>query len=422
MVSSAHFQTAAFGPPAAHARPMLYPLLRRALFALDPEQAHRAAFSSLDIAAKFGVPQAFLPKVPPDPVQLMGLAFPNRIGLAAGLDKNAEHIDGLATLGFGFIECGTVTPRPQPGNPRPRLFRLPEAQALINRMGFNNDGVGRFLDNAARASFRGVLGLNIGKNFDTPNDRAIDDYLACLRAVYARASYVAINISSPNTKGLGELQAEGALAPFLRTLKEAQSALADEHGKYTPIVLKIAPDLEPIVHERIARLLLMHRIDGVIATNTTISRTAVVGLTGATEVGGLSGRPLRAQSTAVVRRQARRRDSHHRSGRHLRRRRRAGKIRCRCEPRAGLHRARLSRSRAGRGMRSGADAAWRPAAPFCAPSIRWRRGSRLSARARGCAHRHRQRRCPPGCGTSPQARPRRRRASACRAGRSPSRW
>src|SRR5581483_2208331 len=169
---------------------MLYSAFRPLLFALDPEQAHRAVFSSLDVAARLGVASLLVPRVPASPVRVMGLDFPNRIGLAAGLDKNAEHIDGLARLGFGFIECGTVTPRAQPGNPRPRLFRLIEAEALINRMGFNNEGLEPFLQNAARASFRGILGLNIGKNFDTPNERAVDDYLTCLRAVYERASYV----------------------------------------------------------------------------------------------------------------------------------------------------------------------------------------------------------------------------------------
>ena len=280
---------------------MLYPLFRPMLFTLDPEQAHHAAFASLDIAAKLGLPQALLPSIPPDPVTAMGLVFPNRVGLAAGLDKNAAHIDGLATFGFGFIECGTVTPRAQPGNPKPRLFRVVEAQALINRMGFNNDGVARFLENASRASWRGVLGLNIGKNFDTPNERAADDYVMCLRAVYQRASYVAINVSSPNTKGLRDLQSERALAALLATLKQEQAALADAHGKYTPLVLKIAPDLEHGDLQAVARLLVTHRIDGVIATNTTVSRAAIHGLPRAEEAGGLSGGPLRAQATATVR-------------------------------------------------------------------------------------------------------------------------
>jgi dihydroorotate dehydrogenase len=235
----------------------------------------------------------------------MGLDFPNRVGLAAGLDKNAAHIDALASLGFGFIECGTVTPRAQPGNPKPRLFRLPAAEALINRLGFNNDGVDRLLANVARASWRGILGLNIGKNFDTPNARAADDYLTCLRAVHARASYVTVNVSSPNTKGLRDLQSEEALGALLTALKAEQAALAQRHGKYTPLAIKIAPDLAPAAIEGIARLLVRHAVDGVIATNTTLARGGVAGLPGAAEAGGLSGRPLRAQATAVVRTLAR---------------------------------------------------------------------------------------------------------------------
>ena len=283
---------------------MIYPFFRPLLFALDPETAHGMAFASLDVAARLGLVQALVARPLPSPVTAMGLQFPNRIGLAAGLDKNAAHIDGLAALGFGFIECGTVTPRPQPGNPRPRLFRLPEAEALINRLGFNNDGVERFLDNVSRASWGGILGLNIGKNFDTPNARAADDYIACLRAVYARASYVTVNISSPNTKGLRELQSGNALGALLGVLKAEQKALADRHGKYTPIAVKIAPDLTTRGIEGIARLLVRHAVDGVVATNTTIERDEVEGLPRADEAGGLSGRPLRARATAVVARLA----------------------------------------------------------------------------------------------------------------------
>ncbi len=279
----------------------MYPFLRPVLFALDPETAHDLAFAGLDAAARLGLARAFARRVAASPVTAMGLDFPNRIGLAAGLDKNAAHIDGLAAFGFGFIECGTVTPRAQPGNPKPRIFRLPQAEGLINRMGFNNDGVECFLANAARASWRGILGLNIGKNFDTPNARAVDDYVAAFRAVGQRASYVTVNISSPNTKGLRELQAEEALVALLRALKAEQSTLADRHGKYTPLAIKIAPDLTRGAIEGIARLLIRHRIDGVIATNTTTARDAVRGLRNADEAGGLSGRPLREQSTAVVR-------------------------------------------------------------------------------------------------------------------------
>ena len=279
---------------------MIYPFFRPLLFTLDPETAHDMAFASLDVAARFGIAQALARSVPPSPVTAMGLRFPNRVGLAAGLDKNAAHIDGLAAFGFGFIECGTVTPRPQPGNPKPRLFRIPEAEALINRLGFNNDGVERFLANAGRASWRGILGLNIGKNFDTPNARAADDYLACFRAVHARASYVTVNVSSPNTKGLRDLQSEEALAALIVALKREQKLLADKHGKYTPIAVKIAPDLTAPAIAGIARLLVRHEVDGVVATNTTVVRDAVRGLPHADEAGGLSGRPLRAQATAVV--------------------------------------------------------------------------------------------------------------------------
>jgi dihydroorotate dehydrogenase len=280
---------------------MLYQVFRPALFALDPESAHELAFGGLDLGARCGVAGLVLPRAAPSPVRAMGIDFPNRIGIAAGLDKNAEHIDGIAALGVGHIECGTVTPRAQPGNPRPRVFRLVSAEALINRMGFNNGGVERFLANAARARWTGVLGLNIGKNFDTPNDRAIDDYLTCLRAVYVRASYVAVNISSPNTKGLRDLQAEGALTALLKALKREQALLADRHGKYTPMAIKIAPDLEPSAIRGIARLLVAHHVDGVIATNTTVSRAAIRGNPRSDETGGLSGRPLRDQATAVVR-------------------------------------------------------------------------------------------------------------------------
>jgi dihydroorotate dehydrogenase len=282
----------------------LYPFFRPALFSLDPETAHDAAFRSLDVAAKCGIAGLVLPRVPPSPVTVMGLVFPNRVGVAAGLDKNAEHIDGLAAFGFGHIECGTVTPRAQPGNPRPRLFRIVEAEALINRMGFNNGGVESFLRNAHRARWRGVLGLNIGKNFDTPNEHAVDDYLTCLRAVYQRASYVTVNVSSPNTKGLRDLQAEEALAALLASLKAEQGRLAQRHGKYTPLALKIAPDLEPAAIEGIARLVIRHEVDGIVATNTTVSRADVKSLPHANETGGLSGRPLREQATAVVRRLA----------------------------------------------------------------------------------------------------------------------
>jgi len=284
---------------------MLYPFVRPLLFKLDPEAAHDLTLAALDAAAVTGIAQVTAPRLPSSPVDAMGLAFPNRVGLAAGLDKNAAHIDGLASLGFGFIECGTVTPRPQPGNPRPRLFRLPEADALINRLGFNNAGVDAFVHNISRARFGprsgGILGLNIGRNFDTPNERAFEDYLTCFRAVHGYASYVAVNVSSPNTAGLRELQREAALEMLLAALKGAQKKLADQHGKYTPIAVKIAPDLSAEELRALARLLVAHAIDGVIATNTTVDRAAVAGLPHAEETGGLSGRPLRDKATAAIR-------------------------------------------------------------------------------------------------------------------------
>jgi dihydroorotate dehydrogenase len=245
--------------------------------------------------------------VPPDPVEVMGLKFPNPVGLAAGLDKNGDHIDALASLGFGFLEIGTITPRPQPGNPRPRLFRIPEKQAIINRMGFNNEGVEKLLANVAAAQFPkrgGILGINIGKNFDTPIENAADDYLLCLDRVYDAASYVTVNISSPNTKNLRELQKDDALDALLGSLKAAQARLADQHGKYVPLALKIAPDLEDTQIQAIADLLRQHRMDGVIATNTTLSRAGVEGLPNAGETGGLSGAPVFDISTAVTKKLA----------------------------------------------------------------------------------------------------------------------
>ena len=278
---------------------MFYPLLRPALFSLDPEDAHRFTLASLDVAHALGLLK-LLPRATGKPVHVMGIDFPNAVGLAAGMDKDGAHIDALAALGFGFIEIGTVTPRPQPGNPKPRLFRLPSAQAIINRMGFNNLGVDELVKNVAASRFRGVLGINIGKNKDTPNERAVDDYLACLDKVYVHASYVTVNISSPNTQGLRELQKDEALDSLLSAIKLRQSELAQQHGKYVPIALKIAPDLDDAQIAAIAALLMMHRIDAVIATNTTLARDAVAGLPNADEAGGLSGAPVRNASTRVI--------------------------------------------------------------------------------------------------------------------------
>jgi dihydroorotate dehydrogenase len=279
----------------------LYPLVRPLLFALDPEAAHAVAFRALDAAAAAGLAQRAAPRLPASPVSVMGLEFPNRVGLAAGLDKNAAHLPGLATLGFGFLEAGTVTPRAQPGNPRPRMFRLAEADALINRLGFNNEGVERFVANVGRSGYRGVLGANIGRNFDTSNERAADDYVACLRAVYPIAGYVTVNVSSPNTEGLRDLQSEDALSALLDRLNGERLDLAQRHGRRVPLAVKLAPDLDTRAIGGIARLLVRHHADAVIATNTTLARDGVSGMPHAEESGGLSGRPLRERSTAVIR-------------------------------------------------------------------------------------------------------------------------
>ena len=283
---------------------MLYSLARPFLFALDPEVAHDLALASLKLLERGGMASTLADAGPAQRVKLMGLEFPNALGLAAGLDKNGEYIDALAALGFGFIEIGTVTPRPQPGNPKPRMFRLPEAQALINRLGFNNHGVERLIANVLRARYRGILGINIGKNFDTPIERAADDYEFCLAKVYAHASYVTVNVSSPNTKDLRQLQGADELGALAGKLKTEQTRLADAHGRYVPLVLKIAPDLDDAELEAIAKCLLRHKLDGVIATNTTVSRAGVAGLRHAGESGGLSGAPLRDVSTEVVRKLA----------------------------------------------------------------------------------------------------------------------
>ncbi|MBS0510387.1 MAG: quinone-dependent dihydroorotate dehydrogenase [Proteobacteria bacterium] len=277
---------------------MLYDIVRPFLFSLDPETAHNFTIGMLNVAGRV-LPAA--QPAPGEPVDVMGLRFPNRIGLAAGLDKNGEAIDGLARLGFGFLEIGTITPRPQPGNPRPRMFRLPEVRGIINRMGFNNHGVDVLVANVKAARFKGILGINIGKNFDTPIERAADDYLACLDKVYPLASYVTVNISSPNTKNLRQLQGESELDELLGKLKAAQTRLADMHGRYVPLTLKIAPDLEPAQVINIADALRRHRIDGVIATNTTIARDKVQGVRFGEQTGGLSGAPVFEASTAVVR-------------------------------------------------------------------------------------------------------------------------
>jgi dihydroorotate dehydrogenase len=277
-----------------------YPLLRPLLFRLDAETAHTVTLKLLNAAYISGLSKLVYPPVSDNPVNVMGLSFKNPVGLAAGLDKNGDYIDALATLGFGFIEIGTVTPRPQPGNPKPRLFRLPEHQAIINRLGFNNLGIDHLLAKVKQSDYKGVLGINIGKNFDTPMEHAVDDYLIGLRKAYPAASYITINISSPNTQNLRQLQQGDESRKLISALKEEQLNLQQGHGKYVPLALKIAPDLTTEDITRIAKLLLEFEIDGVIATNTTISRDMIANHPLAHETGGLSGSPVKAKSTAVV--------------------------------------------------------------------------------------------------------------------------
>ncbi len=277
-----------------------YTLVKPLLFQFDAERAHDITLKSLKWAEKSGLLHLY-PNAPKSISRhVMGIDFPNAVGLAAGLDKNGAVIDGMSALGFGFIEIGTITPRPQPGNPKPRLFRVTEANGIINRFGFNNLGVDNLIENVKGAKYKGVLGINIGKNFDTPNERAVDDYLLCMQKVYAHAHYITVNISSPNTKNLRDLQEKEALSSLLSSLKLEQSKLAEKHGKYVPITLKIAPDLNHEQVVEIANLLMQHQIDGVIATNTTLSRDAVKGMHNAEETGGLSGAPVKQQSTIVI--------------------------------------------------------------------------------------------------------------------------
>ncbi|TCB72779.1 quinone-dependent dihydroorotate dehydrogenase [Acinetobacter sp. ANC 4216] len=276
---------------------MLYSLARPLLFSLAPERAHELTLSLLKSAHRMGMMRQ---NVASKPVTCMGIEFPNPVGLAAGLDKNGAYIDALAGLGFGFIEIGTITPRPQSGNPHPRLFRLPEAKAIINRMGFNNDGVDKLIENVKAAKFKGILGINIGKNADTPVENAVDDYLICLEKVYNYASYITVNISSPNTKNLRSLQSGDALTELLQTLKKRQLELAEEHQHYVPLVLKVAPDLSNEDIQFIAKQLIQFKIDGLIVTNTTLSREGVENLKYGNEAGGLSGAPVFEKSTACL--------------------------------------------------------------------------------------------------------------------------
>ncbi|MEO5596711.1 MAG: quinone-dependent dihydroorotate dehydrogenase [Lysobacteraceae bacterium] len=278
----------------------MYRLARPFLFAMDAEAAHGLGLKAIEAAYRSGMNPLLATKPKPLAVSAFGVQFPNPVGLAAGLDKNGAHIDALLALGFGFIEIGTVTPRAQMGNPKPRMFRLPGQQAVINRLGFNNDGVDALVRNVERARRRGVLGINIGKNADTPNERAIDDYLICLERVYALADYVTVNISSPNTQGLRDLQQGDALHALISRLRDAQETLAARHGRRTPMLVKIAPDLEDTEIDAIAATLLDAGVDGIIATNTTVSRALIQGNRLAAETGGLSGKPLYTKSTAVL--------------------------------------------------------------------------------------------------------------------------
>lgn len=279
----------------------MYSLSRRLLFKLSAETAHELTIDLLGAAGRLGLPKRVVKQPASLPINIMGLDFPNPVGLAAGLDKNGDAILGLSGLGFGFIEIGTVTPRPQPGNPKPRLFRLPAAEGVINRMGFNNLGVDHLLGRVKNANFSGVLGINIGKNADTPVENAADDYLLCMDKVYNSASYITVNVSSPNTPGLRSLQFGDSLRNLLNTLRERQEELTVLHGKRVPLAIKIAPDMTDEEIIDVANILVETGMDAVIATNTTLSRVGVEGLPHGDEAGGLSGAPVREKSTHVVR-------------------------------------------------------------------------------------------------------------------------
>lgn len=279
----------------------MYSLAKPFLFAFDAETAHGMGLRAIEAAYRSGLNPLLSRKPEPLATEAFGLQFGNPVGLAAGLDKNGAHVDALGSLGFGFIEVGTTTPRPQPGNPKPRMFRLPEHEAVINRLGFNNDGVDALVRNVERARYGGVLGINIGRNRDTPNERAVDDYLFCLERVYARAGYVTVNISSPNTQGLRDLQEERVLSRFVGTLREAQERLAAQHGTRKPMLLKIAPDLTEAEMDGIAEVATATGIDGLVCTNTTIDHAAVTAHRHGGEAGGVSGRPVFERSTAVLR-------------------------------------------------------------------------------------------------------------------------
>lgn len=278
---------------------MFYELARKALFSIDPETAHELSLESLRLGHRLGATR-LLCRSHRQPVTCMGLEFPNPVGMAPGMDKNGDYFEALGDLGFGFVEIGTVTPRPQPGNPRPRVFRLTDAQGMINRLGFNNKGVDHLVRRVKNHQFKGILGINIGKNFDTPIENAADDYLHCLEKVYPYADYITVNISSPNTKNLRDLQGEDELDGLLGSISERRSELADEHGRRVPLAVKVAPDLEDDTLPVIAEVVSRHRMDAVIATNTTITRDGVEGLKHAEETGGLSGAPLKPKADKVL--------------------------------------------------------------------------------------------------------------------------
>lgn len=278
----------------------MYNLARKALFCLDAETSHELTLDMLGAGERLGLIRPFVKPIPANPVEVMGLTFPNPVGMAAGLDKNGDCFNALGQLGFGFVEIGTITPRPQPGNPKPRLFRLPEHQGIINRMGFNNKGVAHLVEQVKRRRYSGILGINIGKNFDTPVEKAADDYQLCMQAVYEYADYITVNISSPNTPGLRDLQFGESLKSLLETVKAEQLDLEKAHNRYVPIAVKIAPDMDEVAIQQVAEVLINSGLDGVIATNTTISREGVEGSKNADEAGGLSGAPVRDKSTEVI--------------------------------------------------------------------------------------------------------------------------
>lgn len=278
----------------------MYELARKALFCLDAETSHELALDLLGAGERLRLIQPLIKDIPSDPVEVMGITFDNPVGLAAGLDKNGDYFNALGQLGFGSVEIGTITPRPQPGNPKPRLFRLPEHQGIINRMGFNNKGVDHLVEQVKRRRFDGVLGINIGKNFDTPVENAVDDYRKCMEAVYDYADYITVNISSPNTPGLRDLQFGDTLKELLDELKDKQVELESRDGHYVPVAVKIAPDMDEVAIQQVAECLSVSGLDGVIATNTTIERSMVEGAKYADEAGGLSGAPVRDKSTEVI--------------------------------------------------------------------------------------------------------------------------